>query len=493
MADMESLSYAVRGRVVAAYLGQLLILVGGLWAVPVVVALIDREWSAAAAQAAAAIAFAGVGWLIARNRPDAEIQQNEALVVVAAVFIVIPVVLALPLLMAGIGFLDALFETVSGITTTGLSTFATVSDKPASLIFAAAWLQWMGGIAIVVLSFALLFGQSASARRLTSVVAGDQGVVAGTRAYASIVIRVYIGLTLVGIAVLLVAGAHWFAAVTLTLSAVSTGGFSPFDGSLAPTSGAVRGIVTALCLAGAIAPALYYQALTGKLKAVVADPELRALIVAGVLVAGVLIVHGAVTRPAPSAADLLLTALSAQTTAGFSVTPVSDLDPFSKVVTILSMITGGSVGSSAGGIKLLRLIVFVRLVQLMVLRTRLTPHATPSRAIAGREWSNDEITRIFVVAGLFFAALFLSWLPFLWAGYAPLDSLFEVASAISTTGLSSGITSRSLAAGLKMLLCLDMLLGRLEVLALLVVVAPRTWIGRRRQPVHEKQQAGQAG
>ncbi len=490
MAATESLSYAVRGRVVAAHVGQLLILAGALWAVPVVVALIDEEWAAATAQAAAAIAFAGIGWLMARDRPGVEIQQNEALVVVAAVFIVVPVALALPMMLAGIGFLDALFETVSGITTTGLSTFATVADKPASLIFAAAWLQWIGGIAIVILSFALLFGQSASARRLTSVVAGEQDVVAGTRAYANVVIRVYVGMTLIGIAALLVVGTPWFAAVTLTLSAVSTGGFSPFDGSLAPTGAWVRGVVTALCLAGAIAPALYYQALTGRARATAADPELRALFIAGALVTAVLVIHGALSQPSPSAPDLLVTALSAQTTAGFSVTPISDLDPFSKVVMILSMITGGSVGSSAGGIKLLRLIVFLRLVQLMVLRTRLTPHAAVSNVIGGREWGDGEITRIFVVAGLFFAALLLSWLPFLWAGYAPLNSLFEVTSAISTTGLSTGITSRGLEPGLKVLLGVDMLLGRLEVLALLVLVAPRTWIGRRRRPPPARQQAG---
>ncbi len=490
MADPESLSYAVRGRVVAAYLGQLLIVVGGLWAVPVIVAVIDREWAAAAAQAAAAIAIAGIGWLLARDRPDVELQQNEALVVVAAAFIVTPLVLALPMTVAGVGFLDAVFETVSGITTTGLSTFATVADKPPSLLFAAAWLQWMGGIAILVLSFALLFGQSASAKRLTAVIAGQQGVVAGTRAYASVIIRVYVGLTLLGIATLLVVGAHWFTAVTLTLSAVSTGGFSPFDGSLAGEGGTVRGIVIALCLAGAIAPALYHQALTGKAKAAVADPELRALFIAGAVVAAVLIIHAALTPLSPSAPDLLLTALSAQTTAGFSVTPMDNLDPFSKVVTILSMIVGGGVGSSAGGIKLLRLIVFVRLVQLMVLRTRLTPHAAPRRTIAGRDWEDPEIARIFLIGGLFFAVILLSWLPFLWAGYDPLNALFEVASATGTVGLSTGIASPGLPAGLKALLCLDMLLGRLEVFPLLVMVAPRTWIGqRRRPPPQEKQEA----
>ena len=394
-----------------------------------------------------------------------------------------PLVLALPMTMAGVGFLDALFETVSGITTTGLSTFATVADKPASLIFAAAWLQWMGGIAILVLSFALLFGQSASARRLTAVIAGEQGVVAGTRAYASVVIRVYVGLTLVGIAALIVAGAHWFAAVTLTLSAVSTGGFAPFDGSLAGQGGLVRGVVIALCLAGrdragALLSGADRQGEGRRRRPGTARPLHRR----GGGGGGAGHSRGADIRSPASAPDLLFTALSAQTTAGFSVTPVAHLDPFSKVVTILSMITGGGVGSSAGGIKLLRLIVFIRLVQLMVLRTRLTPHAAPARTIAGRDWSDPELSRILVVVGLFFAVILLSWLPFLWAGYDPLDALFEVASAAGTVGLSTGITGPRPAGGAEGALSLDMLLGRLEVFPLLVLVAPRTWIGQRRRP-----------
>jgi trk system potassium uptake protein TrkH len=182
-----------------------------------------------------------------------------------------------------------------------------------------------------------------------------------------------------------------------------------------------------------------------------------------------------------SAWNLVLTAFSAQTTAGFSTIAVSELDPFSKVLIIIAMTIGGSVGSSAGGIKLLRLIVMIRLVQLMILKTRLTPRAAMETRIAGRQWNDDELVRVLAIAGLFVGVVLVSWLPFLWAGYDPLDALFEVTSATGTVGLSTGITGPALPPLLKGLLCLDMLLGRLEILPVLVLLAPRTWIGYRRE------------
>jgi trk system potassium uptake protein TrkH len=486
MAETESLSYSVRPAVVATYFGQIMLLVGALWVVPVAVAAVEGEWTHTALHALAAAAFAGLGWLLGRNGSGADIQLNEALVAVAGVFIATPLVLAFPIMAAGVGFLDALFEAISGITTTGLSTFATVADKPKSLIFTASWLQWIGGIAIIVLSFALLFGQSASAMRLTGVLVGQPtGVVGGTRAYARVVIRIYIGLTAIGVLALMAAGAGWFAALTLTLSGVSTGGFTPYDDSLASAAGAVRAVVIVLCLAGAIAMPLYHQALRGKWRVAAGDPELRALFIAGGAIAALLLLRALAAPPAPAGAgDLVFAALSAQTGAGFSTAPVAALDPFSKAVLIVSMSIGGSVGSTTGGIKLLRVIVLIWIVQRMIRRTRLTPHAAGGGArFAGRDWSDAELLRIVAVSGLFFAVMLVSWLPFLWYGHDPLDSLFEVVSATGTVGLSTGIAGPGLPAALKGVLCVDMLLGRLEVFAILVLLAPRTWTGQRRQPL----------
>jgi trk system potassium uptake protein TrkH len=482
MSGMESLSYAARPQVVGKYLGQLLFLLGGFSVPPLLFAAALGDWPHAAGYAVAALALITIGWLLQRLSAADDLQTNEALIVVSAIFICAPLAMALPMMTKGVSVLDALFEAVSGITTTGLSTFARIEDKPLSVVFAAAWLQWLGGIGIIVLSFALLVGQSASAKRLTGILAQPQGVWGGTRAYAKVIIRIYVALTMIGIVVLWLAGASWFSAVTLALSAVSTGGFSPFDDSLGGLSATIQTVVILLCLAGAASIPLFYDLWRGRWKDVLLDSELQALLIAGVVVAGVLLVASAAAAGGGQGTwSLIFTAFSAQTTAGFSTMNVGELDPFSKVVLVIAMASGGCVGSSAGGIKLLRLIVMIRLVQLMILKTRLTPRAATEPRIAGRHWADDELVAVLTVAGLFIVVVLLSWLPFLLAGYGPLDALFEVTSATGTVGLSSGITGPALSPWLKALLCLDMLLGRLEILPILVLLAPRTWIGPRRE------------
>ena len=146
---------------------------------------------------------------------------------------------------------------------------------------------------------------------------------------------------------------------------------------------------------------------------------------------------------------------------------------------ILSMLVGGSVGSTAGGFKLLRLLIFLRLLRLTMLRTTMPPHAVADPYLEGHKLEQDDLLRVLQLILMFIGIMVLSWLPFVFMGYDPLDALFEVASACGTVGLSTGISRPELEPLLKGLLCFDMLAGRLEIIALLVVLYPRSWIGRR--------------
>ena len=145
----------------------------------------------------------------------------------------------------------------------------------------------------------------------------------------------------------------------------------------------------------------------------------------------------------------------------------------------VAMLTGGSVGSSAGGFKLLRLLILLRMLQLSLRRLAMPPHAVAQPYLAGHELDNDDIQRSLQLILLFIGVTVLSWLAFVVTGYDPLDALFEVASACGTVGLSSGITRPGLEPVLKGVLCFDMLAGRLEIIALLLVLYPHNWIGRR--------------
>jgi trk system potassium uptake protein TrkH len=144
------------------------------------------------------------------------------------------------------------------------------------------------------------------------------------------------------------------------------------------------------------------------------------------------------------------------------------------------MFVGGGLGSTAGGIKIFRLLVCLRILGLLLDRISILRSGRASLRLGGDSVSPDEVEWVVGVVSAFGILVLLSWLAFLTYGYAPLDSLFEVVSAVGTVGLSAGITSAELPAFLKGVLSLDMLMGRVEVVAFIVLLRPSTWLVRRR-------------
>lgn len=177
--------------------------------------------------------------------------------------------------------------------------------------------------------------------------------------------------------------------------------------------------------------------------------------------------------------EATLLGVSAQTTTGFSHLDVSSLSPLVLVVVIVSMLIGGSVGSSAGGIKLFRVIVVWHMLRTALRRTAMPPHAVTDARAGGRKLEPEDLERVLLMVMLFVVTVALSWMAFLADGHAPLPALFEVSSAVGTVGLSAGVTSHELEWPLKLILCADMWLGRLEILAILVLLYPPTWLSRR--------------
>ena len=422
------------------------------------------------------------GFVLTRLRAAERVENNEALVITALAFVAVPVVMVYPIMGYGIDFTDALFETVSAITTTGLTTVTAIEGRENSFLFVRAWMQWYGGLGIVVLSVALLVGPGAAARRLARVGA-EQDLISGTRLHARRVLSVYVILTLIGIMALWMSGLDWHTSLLHALAGISTGGFSTFDRNIAGFADWTSQLVLMiLALAGAVSLALYHPAYYRTWRELTGHLELKGLVTTSLVVIGCLMfcmLVASAYRGLPILEHAPLMALSAQTGAGFSTLAVETLDPASKLVLIVSMFIGGGVGSTAGGIKILRLLILLRLLQLLVQRACMATHAVAVPSIAGHRLGSREIEHALLVILWFAVVILLSWFAFLVYGYAPLDSLFDVVSATATVGLSSGVTSTDLPILLKLVLCLDMLLGRLEVVALLLVLYPRTWMGRR--------------
>jgi trk system potassium uptake protein TrkH len=476
------LRYAIRLRVVFKYFGQLCLVLAALTLVPLVMSVIFGERYITLRYAVVVCGLAALGLGTARLRAPSRVQANEGMVLVALMFLFTPLVMSYPMMGSGLGFLDALFEAISGVTTTGLSTMATLVGAPATFLFARAWMQWYGGLGIVVLSLALVMQPGLLAKGLAASETETDDLVGGTRAHARRVLKVYGVLTALGIIGSLSVGVGFFDAVLYTFAAVSTGGFAPQDGSLATFGWPARVWITLLCLAGAIPLAFYHRILKEKRRVAADLLQLQAVVIASVIVS---LAVGASMRLSAGMAwpqvlhHAPLLAFSAQTTAGFSSMSGAQLDAGSKLVLIFSMLVGGGAGSTAGGFKLLRLLIAASVFRLILLRTCLPKHAVIEPRLAGRRLQDGEIHAALLLIVLFIAVVALSWLPFVAMGFSPLDSLFEVVSATGTVGLSVGLTGATLPALLKGILCVDMLMGRLEIIAWLVMLYPGTWFGRR--------------
>jgi trk system potassium uptake protein TrkH len=451
--------------------------------VPLVMSLIFGENYITVRYAIVVGALTVVGLGTARLRAPSSMQTNEGMALVALIFLFAPLTMCYPMMSSGMSFLDALFEAVSGVTTTGLSTKATLVGAPATFLFGRAWMQWYGGLGIIVFSLAFVIQPGLLAKGLAVTETETDDLVGGTRAYARQVLIIYGVLTALGIIGSLSVGVGFGDAVLYTLAAVSTGSFAPHDGSLASLGWPAQIWITLLCLAGAIPLTFYYRMLKKKRWIGAEFLQLQAIVVASLVVSlavgAAMRLSGGMSWPQVVHHAPLL-AFSAQTTAGFSSMPCAQLDSGSKLILIFSMLVGASVGSTGGGFKLLRLLIAASVFRLILLRTCMPKHAViEPRLVAGRRLQNEEIHAALLLIVLFVAVIALSWLPFVAMGYSPLDSLFEVVSATGTAGLSVGLTSATLPAVLKVVLCIDMLMGRLEIIAWLVMLNPGTWFGRR--------------
>jgi len=475
------LTYAVRPRVVLKYVGQLSLVLAVLTLVPCLVALMGGESVMALRFALLILGLLLLGVAGWRLPAPSAVQINEGMVVVALMYLLAPLIMTYPLMSGGLPFVDAMFEAISGITTTGLSTLPGLNGMPDSLLFLRAWLQWVGGLGIVVLSLAHLVSPGVVAKGLAVTEAESDDLVGGLRAHARRMLRVYLLLTGLGVLGAWLAGVDAFQSVLYVLSSVSTGGFAPQEASLANLGGMAQLWISLCCLAGAVPLTFYQLHPVGRTDANLA--QLRSLLLACLLVTLLMLLALRLGSDLPWAQALQhapLLAISAQSTAGFNSLSLSLLDGGGKMVLIVAMFMGGGLGSTAGGIKLWRMLIAVTAVRWLLLRTALSRHAVLEPRLAGRHLEPEEIHGALLLILLFVLGIFLSWVPFVLMGYDPLDALFDVVSAMGTVGLSTGVTGEQLPTILKAVLCMDMLMGRLEIIAWLILIYPGSWWGRRR-------------
>lgn len=406
-----------------------------------------------------------------------DLRRVEAMVSVALLFALAPI-LTLPAFMAlGMGVIDALFEGMSAITTTGLSVARDADDWPFAAHVLRSWMQWCGGLAMATAVLALILSPGLPARQLGRVGIDDGDRIASTRAQARQLLGVYVGLTVCMTLLIALFVPGWREPLVLTLSAVSTGGFAPRSDSLASYSLWGQGAVILACILGAISLLTYALWLRGRFADGWQLGSARRVLTAIVLLCGaygVWLWRVGEAEVAPRLLDLI----SGLTTAGYS-TGAMPLGGPALLIFLVAMAMGGDVGSTAGGLKLARIGTMLRGLRHAALTPRLPDSAVAPLRQNGKSVEDATLVMLLALVMLYLAFAIGLWAAFLGRGYAPLPALFDVVSTLSTVGLSTGVVGPDLESDLKLALTVAMLLGRLEFIAVLVLVLPGTWLKRR--------------
>ncbi|MCE4611233.1 MAG: TrkH family potassium uptake protein [Desulfurococcales archaeon] len=429
-----------------------------------------------------------LGALLSRLSTPPPLSKGSAILITVFVWLFVPIASAIPLSQAlDISVVDAAFEAIAGWTTTGLTIMVggesslggyvpSVDDLPETVKVWRSLIQWEGGVGIVVFTIAFLARPGISAAALYLAEGRYERLEASLKRSALKMAQVYMFFTGLGALLLTVSGMDVYHSLLHSMTAISTAGFSTWSDSIGRFKGDywVYAASLAVSLWGAMSFADLDNLMHGRLRRLLASPEFRAQIVLIVL-ASALALAIWYTSPAMQkeymAADAVYNALSALTTVGFGTAGLDGVpDSYLALLVVLSMI-GGSAFSTAGGIKILRLLIALKVIE-MEAKLLIMPRGYVPRKRIGHLKLDEPIMRraLAVIAAFMVAYSILVLLAFLLYSerYDPMDLIFEVTSALANIGLSTGVTSPEAPLGLKLILMVGMILGRLEVVPFIV-------------------------
>jgi trk system potassium uptake protein TrkH len=375
---------------------------------------------------------------------------------------------------------NAVFESFSGFTSTGLSMALDPAQLPHSLQWWRSLTEWVGGVGVIVLMLSLL-QPATDAYNLYSAEGRSRRIALTVKATVRSIWWIYLIYTVASIFLLRIAGMPWWDALNHGLTGISTGGFSIKSGSLGAYAPAIQWAAMPIMIAGAISFPIHYRLLRWRQFAILwQDAQHRALWILLSLGAGLLLLENAWSQQDWLWQDSLFQWASALGTCGFNTTGLRAWSPSAKLLLTLAMFVGGAAGSTVGGLKLNRFVALLQAIAWKFKRLLLKPHQLlryrlDSQVVSETE-ANRRLESVAVLALLWLLMLILGIFALLGAVspiYTLSDVVFEATSALSSVGLSTGITHPDLAWSGKVVLILFMWMGRLEIIpVLLLLIVP---------------------
>lgn len=469
--------------------GLVLLFVAAAMLVPIGVTVLYGDGGLLALGASALITGAAGGLLYGLTSIRAEPGRREAFAIVGLSWLGASLFGAVPFILSGAipDPTDAVFETISGFTTTGASILERVETLPHGLLFWRSLTQWLGGMGIIVFSVAILPVLGVGGMELLRAELPRPEVdrlrprIAQT---ARSLWGVYLVLTVAEILLLLVGGMDLFDATCHTFSTLATGGFSTRTESIAafPSPMIQYTVILFMGLAGTNFT-LHYRALIGQRPTVYwTNGEFKFFVT--VLLAAVAVIFLLNLRPEwgrvePAFRDSLFQVVSVATTTGYSTADFAAWPPLAQLLLVALMFAGGCAGSTGGGMKMFRILTLLK-NGLLELRRLLHPHGVFVLKISGRTVREGVIANVMGFFMFYVTLFLLMGLIMAGLGLDPITALASVAATLGNIGPGLGSVGPAenyamIPTAGKWVLSFAMLLGRLELFALLVLLKPELW------------------
>lgn len=440
-------------------------------------------------QAFAATATSGVVLWLATQRVKSELQIRDGFMVTALFWIVLGIYGSLPFLLSDaveISVLDAIFESVSGLTTTGATILVGLDHIPQSILFYRQLLQWLGGIGIIVLAVAVLpmlgIGGVQLYRAESTGPAKDSKLTPRITSTAKALFSIYLGLTVGCALAYFLAGMSAFDAISHAFSTIAIGGFSTHDASMGYFNSNIILLISSLfMLISAVNFGLHFVAFSKRSPKIYQyDSETKFF--SGMLLIAVLVTCGTLvfmdTLPLEEALiHGMFQTVSIATTTGYASDNFSAWPSFLPIFLLMLSVMGACAGSTGGGMKAMRILLIFR-QGLRELRQLLHPNAVIPLKLDHRRVRPEVVSAVWSFFAVYMFSSFVLVLAMLGTGLDFLSAVSAVMASINNLGPGLGTVAANYGAvsdAGKVILCVAMLLGRLEIFTLLILFTPTFW------------------
>ncbi len=472
-------------------IGTLLMILAAAMFVPALLdwAMGHSDWQVFATAATVTL-FVGVSLTLANRAARFTLSVRQTFVLTTVSWVVITAFAALPFALSEqeLAYVDAYFEAMSGVTTTGSTVMIGLDNAPPGILLWRSLLQWLGGIGIIVMAIAILPLLRVGGMQLFRTESSEktEKVLPRAAQLSASIAMIYIGLTALWAAMLWSSGMTPFEAICHAMTTIATGGYSTSDSSIAHfNSASIDIIITFGMLAGGIPFVLYLRAFRGEVGALIRDSQVQWFIGFSLFAILVLALWQAMTLGTESWLALRYAAFNAVsiiTGTGFASTDYGQWGPAALMMFFFLKFVGGCTGSTTGAIKIFRFQVLFQVVRIQMGHL-LRPHAVLVAHFNGKPVPEAVAASVLGFLFLFIASVAVVATALSLFGLDFLTSLSGAATSIANVGPGLGPVIgpsgnfSSLPDGAKWLLSAAMLLGRLELFTVLVLFLPAFWRG----------------